>query len=339
MTELKDVCINPAGLGALGLTSLDANGEDDSETALGTHDFMPLAELIRRQVGDRAVDAVYIVDSLTSSEELAIDRGHLGSYRAGQNGAGEIYLYADLIVKASGHLGCSAREMRKLVLRHELGHHVAPATAQEMADYDSDSYPATPSTCRVETAAQLFAWLTSEAAGRDLMTLRALRRVELNTQLAYVAYVHFIKFATNRPAGGIRAGWLMAWQLSQEFDYARLTLPKRYENRFYFLREQIKLLRENIGPGSTWPVVSAMQCEFESMIDSSHVSIAALGPQVGNAIAVILDAGHGPLRPKPPISVPIPTRVFPSMSLVALLFISRRLADKPEFEMEFIVYL
>lgn len=149
-----------------------------------------------------------------------IDGGWLGSYNFA-NAA--ITLYVGGITRVAAVIGCSTRRLGRIVLKHELGHHAAPGTDEERSRYVSCS--TNEATCRAETAAQLFAWYTSDAADRNVM----LQRLDRYLSEAYRMYQELLRCsqAVSSPDGdvraeGIRLGWINAWQLVQAADRASL---------------------------------------------------------------------------------------------------------------------
>lgn len=144
----------------------------------------------------------------------------LGSYCARRR---VIALYPQAIARAAAGLPlglrASARDVLRVVLLHELGHHVSPGDDHERRAYNSAKADA--ATSRLETAAQAFAWLTSDAEGRAL-----LEHLSQGVSPAYRAYQALFGQASSC-SGSPRLGWLSAWQLSQFPSCADLPLPQR----------------------------------------------------------------------------------------------------------------
>jgi hypothetical protein len=195
------------GLGASLVTaSVESSAVDDH-----CIDFVAEARDCLRQ---RQLSQVSVQNFEPSLEgDCRIDRGWLGQYAIG-GGAPVIRLWIDKIEDAAGRLGCDWKILLRIVLRHELGHHLAPASDHELSHYDSNG--SNPWTCRVEGAAQLFAWITSDNS--DRLIIKRLAEGQTEAYREYQKYLTFARQTMNvwdsARRCSSRPGWLLAWRLA-----------------------------------------------------------------------------------------------------------------------------
>lgn len=236
--ELFQIRLHPEGLGN-GLPSWRTTSRpSDSEVAFWLQRVRDSLNRKNRSILAKLV----LTKSPATCDEKEIDAGWLGSYCV-SNGSAEVRLYVDSIESTAKDLGCSSRDLARIVLKHEIGHHVAPATTEEMAEYNSRSTNA--QTSRVETAAQLFAWFTSDAADRDLMR----KWLDRYPSDAYRIYQELLGFAAGKHRSHpckFRPGWITAWELSLEADHIETPLPTaRIEDSLKELHQALDALLDS----------------------------------------------------------------------------------------------
>lgn len=244
---LDDVRLNPQGLGAalsgendappIGQRdpALEADANDWCNQVNKVFDETPLAQ-IELRLKARAKDPI-------------IDQGYLGTYHRGQEGP-VITLYPDAIETAAASYGYPWVELASKVLRHELGHHASFWEDEEEAKYDSRT--ANAATCRLETAAQLFAWLTGNAESRNLIAHFAEHQ-----PTAYSVYKSFLSHGS----GGNSLGWMSAWQFSQYPREAFVLLPEanlQVHQTDTMRNASASICAQLVTAGACpWPIISA----------------------------------------------------------------------------------
>ncbi len=167
--------------------------------------------------------------------------------------------------------------LASIVLRHELGHHIARTTPEErrLRVYSNNN----PEACRPEAAAQLFAWLTGDDASRQLMK-HLHGNGPGNSDNAYTVYLHFVDFAMGKcnreidTAASLRPGWMLSWQLVQHPKKVSLSISRSLvdsesagDQAPHSLQTQIHGLASKIdahGP-STWPILAALGQDFDEL--------------------------------------------------------------------------
>lgn len=229
---------------------------------------------------------------LPKSENHPIDTDWLGSYSCPNAGIPILRLYVDRIQSCSREQpSCTQWDLAAVVLRHELGHHVSRLTPEEAQAYDSSTKNA--ETCRPETAAQLFAWLTSDSAGRALIEKLDLKPGS-GQATAYNRFWFFVQFAEGSltasqsklsPPYVVRPGWTLAWQLTQSPKYAEFKVPGAIRKNVACrasMETQCSALAAQVGVGSVWPIIETLGFELSRLLDGDGEKWHSAGYSLGD---------------------------------------------------------
>lgn len=171
-----------------------------------------------------------------------------------------IVLKIDRIVREAAALECAPSRLLGIVLRHELGHHMAPTDSHE--DHSYDCTGASAATCRAETAAQLFCWLTSTDDERSIM-----RKLSESSGPAYQLYQPFLTLA-----GHEGCSLISAWQLCESREVvAPFVRGWSAAARFF---AAVRVLVQQRHPGMVWPALAAFSAaRIEHLVGGSVLPI------------------------------------------------------------------
>lgn len=194
---------------------------------------------------------------------------YLGRYR---QGLGIIELKVDAIEAAAASLGKVAEDLLRVVLRHEIGHHIAPTTPGEAMQYDSEN--ANAPTARAETAAQLFAFMTSPPHEQDV--LRMLSEVQ---PPAYRMFEHFLQLT-----GGPGLSPITAWQLCESSEMLA-AFADSWSGHARLLRELPDFVARR-PPAMVWPALQQLaQIRIEELVRGELQPVGIEGPDKRSRLA------------------------------------------------------
>lgn len=275
-----DIRLETEGLGAWQVTH-------DHGVPTRDEGWEPFVRAMRRHLRENPLEAIVLIDPADPELCASDDDDWLGSYRSNsrlskrKQQGGTVFLYPTRITDVAAQLGCSPLQLAELVLRHECGHHVAPTSPDDEAR--SLRGHAAPARLRAEAGAQLFAWLTSEHSGRNLLAKLAARQ-----KPPYTAYQHVIDFATGalRPSAGagslgLRPGWLLAWATVRSARCSEFQdLPKDAAD-LEELQAQWLVLANRYGHNACWPLLT-------------HLSLTSATVFAAEALGAFAIAHHRP---------------------------------------------
>lgn len=258
--------LEPEGLGAWSVAAeTEARVQDDG--------WEPFVRSIRRHLQTNPLSRIELVDPPGAEEVRASIRDRLGAYSSVEEAGGSqpeatVYLYPARIAAEANRLGCDPLDLARVVLRHECGHHVAPASESERRAYQRDS--PNPATMRTEAAAQLFAWLTSAPPER-----RLIQRLATAQSTPYQVFGQVIDFAVGRCvrqsadlSARPRPGWLLAWSTVRSARYGEFFDLPRERAPLDALQSQWHELHCRIGPEGSWPLLRHLGSGSATMFES-----------------------------------------------------------------------